>query len=347
MLMIPVPFVVSLMLLLLAVTLYLRLAEQAKSACLFLVLCAATTAVVGLRWTVDWPALRMAQPILASLIPVTAWCTFTRTHEKGLSRCYKHLSGPILVLVSLLAQPFWSLPLDEILTAIYLFYGIALVRYSSQDALRIYVAFNHWENVKRAENIAGWMLLFSALIDSAMSLDFIYNQGRFSLYILTVGHVVLIPVLAFAVIVVGVSTSSSDEVANSDLATSHEEKEALTDEGMPEARAQEIVALFDRQMREKTHYLDPELTLSKLSRKLGIPAKQISAAVNQVHQKNISKLINEYRIDHALQALTQSDDSITQIFMNSGFQTKSNFNREFSRVTGMTPSDYRKQHRQI
>lgn len=86
MLMIPVPFVVSLMLLLLAVTLYLRLAEQAKSACLFLVLCAATTAVVGLRWTVDWPALRMTQPILASLIPVAAWCTFTRTHEKGLSR---------------------------------------------------------------------------------------------------------------------------------------------------------------------------------------------------------------------------------------------------------------------
>nr|MBJ6954723.1 AraC family transcriptional regulator [Vibrio cholerae] len=76
-------------------------------------------------------------------------------------------------------------------------------RYSTQDALRIYVAFNHWENDKRAENIAGWMLLFSALIDSAMSLDFIYNQGRVSLCILTVGHVVLIPVLAFAVIVVG------------------------------------------------------------------------------------------------------------------------------------------------
>ncbi|GHZ32547.1 Transcriptional regulator, AraC family [Vibrio cholerae] len=104
MLMIPVPFVVSLMLLLLAVMLYLRLAEQAKSACLFLVLCAATTAVVGLRWTVGWSALRMAQPILASLIPVAAWCTFTRTHEKGLSRCYKHLSGPILVVGELVGS---------------------------------------------------------------------------------------------------------------------------------------------------------------------------------------------------------------------------------------------------
>jgi AraC-like DNA-binding protein len=28
--------------------------------------------------------------------------------------------------------------------------------------------------------------------------------------------------------------------------------------------------------------------------------------------------------------------------MNCGFQTKSNFNREFSRITGMTPSAFRK-----
>nr|WP_232515729.1 hypothetical protein [Aeromonas salmonicida] len=29
--------------------------------------------------------------------------------------------------------------------------------------------------------------------------------------------------------------------------------------------------------------------------------------------------------------------------MNAGFQTKSNFNREFSRLTGLTPSAFRKQ----
>ncbi|MGB2146770.1 MAG: helix-turn-helix domain-containing protein, partial [Vibrio toranzoniae] len=94
--------------------------------------------------------------------------------------------------------------------------------------------------------------------------------------------------------------------------------------------------------RQDSLYLDPELTLSKLTRKLGIPAKQISIAVNQVHKKNISKLINKYRIDHAKHALITSQDTITQVFMNSGFQTKSNFNREFSTMTGMTPSEYRK-----
>ena len=50
MLAIPVPFVVSLLLGLLAVTLYLGNREQAKFACGFLILCALTTAIVGLRW---------------------------------------------------------------------------------------------------------------------------------------------------------------------------------------------------------------------------------------------------------------------------------------------------------
>jgi AraC-like DNA-binding protein len=100
--------------------------------------------------------------------------------------------------------------------------------------------------------------------------------------------------------------------------------------------------MLDKKIRDKAIYLDPDLTLSKLSRKLGIPAKQISIAVNLVHRKNISKLINEYRIEHAKQELTHTDNTITQVFMNSGFQTKSNFNREFSRVTNMTPSEYRK-----
>ena len=112
---------------------------------------------------------------------------------------------------------------------------------------------------------------------------------------------------------------------------------------MSNENAQHILAALHELMADKHTYLDPDLTLSKLSRKLTIPAKQISMAVNLIHKKNISKLINEYRIKHAQQLIATTDDSITQILMNSGFQTKSNFNREFSRVVGTTPSEYRKQ----
>lgn len=83
------------------------------------------------------------------------------------------------------------------------------------------------------------------------------------------------------------------------------------------------------------------IPLARLSRKLGIPAKQISSAVNLVRQQSIPRVINEYRIAHARQALLNTDENITQILMNAGFQTKSNFNREFQRITGLTPSQFR------
>ncbi|MDM5071395.1 helix-turn-helix transcriptional regulator [Aeromonas bestiarum] len=338
MLAIPVPFVVSLLLVLLAVILYVRLADQAKAACLFLALCAATTGLVGLRWTFDVALFSMAQPLLASLIPVAAWLIFTHAATDTHRVAYHHVAGPILVAVSLFTHPFLALPLDGIITAIYLFYGIALVRYSAKEPLLIHVSFSHWEAVKRAEQVAGWMLLCSAMIDAAISLDLAVNQGGYSLYILTLAHLVLLPVLAIAVIMVSVNTPAVDDIAQPEIPMAPSSESLLTQE-----RADEIVARVDRLMREKASYLDPDLTLAALSRKLGIPAKQISMAVNQVHQKSISRVVNEYRIEHAKQALLTTDETITHILMNAGFQTKSNFNREFSRIAGLTPSAFRKQ----
>ncbi|MBD0786323.1 helix-turn-helix transcriptional regulator [Vibrio sp. Y2-5] len=340
MLAIPVPFIVSMLLGLLAVTLNIRFSQQAKVASIFLGLCATTTAMVGLRWTFELQIFTIMQPILASTIPIAAWYAFAHAN-RGLGLLpIKHFIAPLLVMVSSLTQPWLALPIDEILTLIYVFYGVALIRFSSNETAMINVSLGTWEGVKKAENIAGWMLLFSALVDTFMSLDLTLNQGKLALYILTAAHLILLPVLSVAVVVVGINTPISTESKSATLnskSDNSESSELLTNE-----QAQAIASMLDLKIRQESLYLDPELTLSKLTRKLGVPAKQISIAVNQVHKQNISKLINEYRIDHAKHSLTTSQDTITQIFMNSGFQTKSNFNREFLRITGMTPSEYRK-----
>lgn len=209
-----------------------------------------------------------------------------------------------------------------------------------------------WEGARKAALMAGAMSLFSALIDSAMSIDFAFRAGKEALYILTIGHLIMLPLLSLAVVMVGISTPVEEEeeaaaeeslIQPSHDLTSISELTVKAEPLLSAERALEITQLLDQLMQEKKLYLDPELTLNKLSRKLVIPAKQISTAVNLVHQRNISKLINEYRIEHAKQALRSCSDTITQIMLSSGFQTKSNFNREFSRVTGTTPSDYREQ----
>jgi AraC-like DNA-binding protein len=39
--------------------------------------------------------------------------------------------------------------------------------------------------------------------------------------------------------------------------------------------------------------------------------------------------------------MLQAGDSVTVAMLGSGFNTKSNFNREFLRITGRTPSTWR------
>jgi len=94
-------------------------------------------------------------------------------------------------------------------------------------------------------------------------------------------------------------------------------------------------------MRSKALYRDPELSLDRLARKMMVPTRRISLAVNRVKGINVSQYVNEFRIGDACRRLGETDESIMQIMFEVGFLTKSNFNREFLRVTGKSPSAWR------
>jgi AraC-like DNA-binding protein len=102
------------------------------------------------------------------------------------------------------------------------------------------------------------------------------------------------------------------------------------------------VSRIDGLMREQHLYRDPDLTLERLARRAGIPARQISGALNRIYGRNVSQIVNEYRVGDAKWRLIATREPVTVVMLESGFGTKSNFNREFLRVTGMTPSAYRR-----
>jgi AraC-like DNA-binding protein len=53
-------------------------------------------------------------------------------------------------------------------------------------------------------------------------------------------------------------------------------------------------------------------------------------------------LHNACRIRNACQTLAETDQSILEIALASGFQNLANFNRQFRKTTGMPPREYRK-----
>ncbi|WP_289644518.1 helix-turn-helix domain-containing protein [Maribacter aestuarii] len=120
--------------------------------------------------------------------------------------------------------------------------------------------------------------------------------------------------------------------------------ERKSKEDLSKETKQQIEVLKDF-MVKKEPYLDPSLTVQKLSEQSGIPSKQLSVLINQHLGQHFFDFVNGYRIDCATKILsdpTKKDLTILEILYEIGFNSKSSFNTAFKKHTGTTPTAYRK-----
>jgi AraC-like DNA-binding protein len=61
--------------------------------------------------------------------------------------------------------------------------------------------------------------------------------------------------------------------------------------------------------------------------------------------KTFTDFVSEIRISHACRLLIETPDTVSQIAYESGFDTLSNFNRNFKKITQQTPREYRSAYR--
>lgn len=337
---IPLPFVISLLLCLILVRI-IRQGERKLGLFPLLVATFAAQAVLsGLNWNVDWHPARFVQPVVAAVLPALSFAAFDQLRRNNLAKplhLLLHLMPASFVVVLVV---FWRTPIDIVLFAIYLGYGLALLRVARQgpDALSAVRIADEWTAHKALVAVAV-MLVVTAFLDAIVSLDFLLGDGQQARTLLTVASVLWLAVAGYAATVA--DKSRPDNEANTtaeDFAPCSSPLPASTSIGDDEATASRVDAL----MLEQHLYRDPDLTLERLARRAGIPGRQISGALNRIHGRNISQVVNEYRVSDAKRRLATTSDPVTAIMLEAGFGTKSNFNREFLRVTGMTPSSYRR-----
>lgn len=84
------------------------------------------------------------------------------------------------------------------------------------------------------------------------------------------------------------------------------------------------------------------ISLSQLAKVLGYNEKYLSHTLHDLTGIHFRKLLNSYRIDYAKKLLSGSHDmTISAIATTCGFNSLNTFNREFKRLVGITPSEYR------
>ncbi len=319
----PIPMIIAL--LLLGLLLHRVLTRETNPALLALIACcAAQSAVIALVQYYGVTGLRVVQPLLAAVVPAVAWLAFRQASVGHLRKqdLYLHTIGPVVALISLATRPE---ALDVLIPVLFAAYGIAIAfaLLRGEDSL----PHSRLENGRMT--VLVWRVLAIALVASAGSDIFIAIR-------LASGHadvLLWLPSLFSSVTLLilgalGLSNAIESQSTNADGRTEYTVQDKIRDTA--------IVEKLESYIETHRPYLDPDLTLARLARKLHLPEKQLSSAINKGKNENVSRYINRHRVHHAC-ALMRNGKSVTEAMQASGFNTKSNFNREFLRVMGTNP----------
>ncbi|SER71106.1 AraC family transcriptional regulator [Rhizobium sp. NFR03] len=328
---VPLPFVVALLLfILLAVVIRRDSGSPRNMPLLALITISMWQSVLsGLRWGYDIRAVMFLAPVGAALVPPLVYAgviQLVRGRTRlGLRRIMVHAIPALAVVLLLLTSRD---VIDVVLISEFIGYAFAilLLMRPGADALRA-APFEDVAPAYRAILFAASSLLLSAAVDTFVALDLLWTHGEYVPPVIAIGNLCLLVILSVA----AASTGSPPEPATA----------ASLPPDVIVSEDTETLAVIEVLMQVKRVYRDVDLNLDRLARKAGIPARQISLAINRATGKNVSQFVNEQRIAESCQLLAETDRSVTDIMFDVGFQTKSNFNREFKRVTEMTPLQWR------
>ncbi len=293
----------------------------------FLCACAMQSFLVALvgGYGLEW--LRPILPVSAAAIPPLAWITFQDALVSRLSlrAIALHIAAPAFTLFCRVFAPETT---DVVVPLVFLGYGGAILlqlRMSSDmplarlEAGRVPVVI--WQ-------ILGWALIASAISDVLIALAYVTGNASWTGWMITASS-------SLALLLLGLLSGSP--AASGMKSDAEDVRPAPSRQAVAEDA--DILARLEAFLSREPVHLDPNLTLSRLARRLHLPEKRLSSAVNRATGANVSRFINTWRIRHACK-LIEEGSTVTEAMLDSGFNTKSNFNREFLRVTGMAPSQW-------
>jgi len=116
----------------------------------------------------------------------------------------------------------------------------------------------------------------------------------------------------------------------------------------PDAAEARLAAALQQVMTLERAYRGENLTVASLAARLGEPEYRLRRHINQrLGHRNFNAYINGMRLADVQAALAdpaKQDWPVLKLALDAGFQSIGPFNRAFKAATGLTPTEYRKQH---
>lgn len=291
----------------------------------FLLLYALQGMIVGLHFGYGVNALALFQPVTAAGMPPLAYLAFRALTGEVVANPWRHLGAPVAMLVAAFLLPVL---IDPLLFVTFVGYGLALLAFTRKGGPDVMAeaSLHRMRPALKAARLTAGLILFFAAADLFIAVYAAFD-GRQGIPRI----VAVINLVAIAVVLAYYLVSSR----NAPITPQQ------TGQQQPTADDERILARVSEALDQNALFANENLSLALLARRSGLTVREVSGAINRLTGLNVSQFVNNRRIEEACRMLEEPKASVTKVQLECGFSTKSNFNREFRRVTGMSPSRYR------
>lgn len=140
-------------------------------------------------------------------------------------------------------------------------------------------------------------------------------------------------------IMLGIEVNENDD----DTLKEEKEREVIVVEDIDKfiLRSKALAELM-QEMIDRGFYLSPETNMDDVARELGTNRTYLSRMLRAEFNTTLSELVTSLRMAHAERLLRDTDLSIMEIAMQSGFTDDRYFARRFKKIHGISPVEYRK-----
>jgi AraC-like DNA-binding protein len=192
-----------------------------------------------------------------------------------------------------------------------------------------------------------WLRYFLIGIGSMLFLWLVntFNNGISTSILTAIGYFIGVCILGFF-------SLRQEEIFPFEAATTLEIKNIIEENEQPlSTKTQRIPEVELAILKEKLSllmtiekpYLDENLSLPKLAKKMGISVHNLSYLLNEGFDVNFFQFVNRYRIEEAKRILLSPEHahlSMIGIAFECGFNSKTTFNTTFKKITGVSPSAF-------
>ena len=91
----------------------------------------------------------------------------------------------------------------------------------------------------------------------------------------------------------------------------------------------------------RLNFSNMQLQVGDIAAEVGLTNNYLSNIFSKETKKTVLEYITEKRIDYSKKLLKETNLRMYEIAKNSGFSTAETFNRNFKKITGITPLEYK------